>query len=301
MDRQRILLIFGAAFVSALLLSWFLYAKTTAPKTEKLVRVVAAVRDLPAGTRLKKGDLKMVSLAEKDLPGAAVNDEKLILERSLLYPVNRNEALTTTKLASLTGADGIPSTIAPGKRAVSVQITDATGVAGLLQPRAHVDVLFTRPGTMTEAVTTTILQDIVVLSVGRVTEAGGVVDTKLPRPQSQAVTLLVTPEEAGKLELARNQGKISLALRNPLDNSRMEEVVSVTGDALDPLIDSRRLKSARARAGLRGTLRDDKAWAELTGGDPDGEEAAKKKAPPKPRHVVDVYRGDKHVQEIFHQ
>ena len=295
MDRQKLLMIFGGAAVCATLLTWFLWSRTAAPKTEAMTTVWAAARDLPAGTKLLKGHLKEVRLSTKDAPAVAIRDQAAALDRALLYPVSANETLTTIKLTTSTGIDGVPSIIAAGKRAVSVQISDSSGAAGLIQPRAHVDVLFTRTGSMAEAITTTILQDVAVLSVGRVTEAQNM-DTKGPRPAAQAVTLLVTPEEAGKLELAKNQGKISLALRNPLDQSRVDEPMAVTGDALDPYL-------GKPRKGPRGlNVRDSKAWARLTEAD---EEPVVKKLPPPPpappKTVVDVYRGDKHVQEVFNK
>ena len=138
-------------------------------------------------------------------------------------------------MASAAGAEGLPALIELGKRAVSVPITDASGVAGMIQPRAHVDVLFTRPGSMSEAVTTTILEDIVVLAMGRTTEVANTSGTAVsttPRPTTQAATLLVTPEQARKLELAKNQGKISLALRNPLDHSSAKDQSATTSDQL---------------------------------------------------------------------
>ena len=66
MDRQTILLLFGIAWFSAALLTWFLYAKTKAPKSEKRIAILAAVRDLPNGALLKKSDLKQVLVAEKE-------------------------------------------------------------------------------------------------------------------------------------------------------------------------------------------------------------------------------------------
>jgi len=200
MDRQRLLLVFGGAWIAAALLVWFLYAQTQTPKTEKTLSCVAVTRDLPAGTRLKKSDIRLVRLPEKSLPHTAILDEASALDRVLLFPVNANETLTTSRLTSSKGAEGLASTIDPGMRAISVQINDSSGVAGLIQPRSHVDVLFTRPGTMAEAVTTTILEDIVVLSVGRITEVSqnASIDPKASRPQSQAATLLVTPEQARK-------------------------------------------------------------------------------------------------------
>src|SRR5262245_1791664 len=218
MDRQKKLLIFGIAWVSAGLLTWFLYAHTVAPQTDKKVQVVVAARDMPLGTLLRKSDLRVVTSLERDVPKGVVFQARDAENRVLLVPMNTNEPVLLSKLSGATTVEGVSSTIDPGFRAVSVPITDASGVAGLVQPNSRVDVLFTRPGTMAEATTSIILQNVKVLSIGRGTPTGQAVDTRAPR--SPVVTLVLTPTEAQKLELAKNQGKISLSLRNPLDGSQ---------------------------------------------------------------------------------
>jgi Flp pilus assembly protein CpaB len=147
-----------------------------------------------------------------------------------------------------------------------------------------------------------------VLSVGRVTEvsqtpASGTqpaTTTNVSATQNRAVTLLVTPEQAEKLELAKNQGKISLALRNPLDKSTADTNAPTTAINLyDP--------NAMRRPGVNPFLKqaptNRNLWASLTGepaaADKPRKDAEKKDPPAKPKHVVDVFRGDKHVQEIF--
>src|ERR1700736_3548935 len=235
MDRRKAVLIFGGAWLSAALLTWFLWAQTKAPKIEKTVVCVAVTHDLPAGTRLKKADIRLVHVPDKAVPKGAILDEASAIDRVLLFPVSSNETLTSAKMTSTSRAEGLAATIDPGKRAISVQINDTSGVAGLIQPRSHVDVLFTRTGSMAEALTSTILEDIVVLSIGRATEVSQNtnIDPKASRPQNQAVTLLVTPEEARKIELAKNQGKIGLSLRNPLDRSAADESGPTRAEALD--------------------------------------------------------------------
>jgi pilus assembly protein CpaB len=245
----------------------------------------------------------------------------MALERALLFPVTQNEPILSTRLSSVTGADGVASLIEPGKRAVSVSVADAASAGGLIQPRAHVDVLFTKTGSMAEAVTTTVLEDVVVLSIGRNVEAAGAVAATgaapapaAPSTGNRSVTLLVTPEQARVVELAKNQGKISLTLRNPKDTAKSEEVLSATSETIDPGL---MLRTAKARAMQTGrmptrtamnipNLKDDKAWAALVGEEPSQRPPApvakpvvEKKEPPKPRAVIDVFRGDKHVQETF--
>jgi len=299
MDRQRTMILFAAAAVMAGLLSWFLYAKTIAPQKEQRTTVFAAVRDLPIGKLVKKADLKKISVLPRDFPKGAVSIEKDALDRAVLFPISANAPIVNGSLSQLNGADGIPATIEQGYRAAAITITDVSGVAGLIQPGAHVDVLFTRPGTMAEAITSTILQNVRVLSIGKSIQVNQIIDPRAPKVP--VATLLVTPEQAQKLELAKNQGRISLTLRNPLDESMGVDGKPVNTDVLDPAM--------RAKVALSNRLRnspdmsDPRAWAELTGEKPKTPAVPtvkEKPAPPPPRAIVDVFRGDKHVQEVFH-
>jgi pilus assembly protein CpaB len=294
MDRQKKILIIAAAWVSAALLTWFLWAKTVAPQKVTYLPVVVAGRDMAIGTLLKSSDLRVANYPERSVPKGAVFQAKDAVSRVLLVPLNANEPLLLSKLSGPTTVEGISSTIEPGYRAVSVQITDVSGVAGLIQPNSRVDVLFTRPGTMAEATTSLILQNVKVLSTGRMVPQGQAVDTRTPR--SPVVTLLLTPPDAQKLELAKNQGRISLSLRNPLDNSRVAGGAPLTTQALDPNINARMALAKKGRVGGKENLDDPKFWEELAGA---RKKEEPKKEPEKPRAVVDVYRGDKHVQELF--
>ena len=291
MDRQKKLLIFGASLLSATLLTWILYANTVAPKAEKLVSVMVASRDLPLGTLLRPSDVKVARYLERDAPKGVVLAAKDAVSRVALVPISLNEPLLASKLSNPTTTEGVASTIDPGFRAVAVQITDSTGVAGLIQPNSHVDVLFTRPGTMTEASTSTILQNVKVLSTGRSVSTGATVDPRAPRVP--VVTLLLLPADAQKLELAKNEGKISLSLRNPLDSSQGASGQPMTTEVLDPTLADRIARARRAARAENSNPGSSQAWAAML------KKVTPLKEPEKPRAVIDVYRGDKHVQETF--
>src|ERR1039457_4478033 len=302
MDRQKKLLLFGAAWVSALLLTWFYYSNAVAPKQEKTLRMVVATHDMPMGTLLKKSDLKIVNYPEKDVPKGSVFQVAGAENRVLMVPLNTNEPVLQGKLSDMTSVEGVSSTIDKGYRAVSVQVTDVSGVAGLIQPGSHVDVIFTRPGSMAEATTSTILQNVKVISTGRTVAIGQTVDPRAPK--SPTVTLVLLPEDAQKLELAKSQGTISLSLRNPLDSAQSANTGTITTEVLDPLIGDRLARAPRGRGNIaKANLGDPDVWQELTDEKKRKaaeEEARRKKAESeKPKVVVDVYRGDKHVQESF--
>jgi len=294
MDRQKKVLIFAGAWVSAALLVWLLHAQTVAPRQGKQVRVVVATRDMPLGTLLRQSDVKLVALPERSVPKSVVLDPRQAVNRVLLVPVSANEPVLLSKLSAANSVEGMAAVIEPGYRAVAVPITDASGVAGLIQPNSRVDVLFTRPGTMAEAITSTILQNVRVLATGhQATSAQAAADAR-SAPRSPVVTLLLRPADAQKLELAKNEGKISLSLRNPLDNSADSDTGPVTTQVLDPQINARIALARKGRVGGKGDLEDPKVWQDLT-----GRKEEPKKEPEKPRAIVDVYHGDKHVQEIF--
>lgn len=313
MDRQKLLMIFGGAWLSAALLTWLLYSATSSAKQMKMIKVQAASRDLSAGTRLRKGDLRTVSVPDKEQPKGVFLEEKALIDRTLLFPVSANAPLTQNQFAAVGGIEGVSATIPPGKRAVSVPVTDATSAAGLILPRSHVDVVFTRTGSMSEALSKIILEDIVVLSVGRTTEvavtdpkaAASAAPSQSTATTSRAVTLLVTPEEAAKMELAKNNGKIGLVLRNPLDASRINQDQPIYGDVLDPYLGARKERLGKTYKGLPGmaaAVNGNQSWGDLTGMPATKKPPEKKKEdePVKPApKVVDVYRGDKHVQEVF--
>jgi pilus assembly protein CpaB len=284
MDRKQLLLIFGAAWVSAALLIWFLYATTKAPRVEKTVAVISAARDMPAGTLLQRSDLKTIALRENEVPRTAILNEKTAINRPLLLPVSAGELITLPKVGA-SGIDGLPATIEMGKRAVTVPINDASGVAGLIPPRAHVDVLFTRPGSASEAVTSTILEDVVVLAVGRTTDpaptpaTGATAQAAAPRPAAQTATLLATPEQVRRIELAKNLGKISLALRNPLDHAPTPEdqATATTPEEIGIIPPPPPVRQAPRVI----------------------EAKAPKPPPPVKEKVVEVFHGATHVQEAF--
>src|SRR4051812_9610228 len=114
MDRQKKLLMFGLAWASAGLLTWFLYSRTVMPQQDRKIQVVAAARDLPLGSLLRKQDLKMVPHLERDVPKGVVLQVKDAESRVLLVPMNSNEPVLASKLSAPTATEGVSSTIDPG-------------------------------------------------------------------------------------------------------------------------------------------------------------------------------------------
>jgi pilus assembly protein CpaB len=120
------------------------------------------------------------------------------------------------KLAPKEAGAGLPPVIPAGLRAVSVRVNEVIGVAGYVLPGTRVDVLATLSPTreQTDVTSKVVLTNVQVLAAGTKIEQSA--DGSKPIPVS-VVTLLVDPTEAERLTLASTEGKIQLALRNPLD------------------------------------------------------------------------------------
>jgi pilus assembly protein CpaB len=103
-------------------------------------------------------------------------------------------------------------------RAISVRVNDVIGVAGFVVPGTRVDVLVTvdaKDVGCANPMTRTVVSRVEVLT------AGTKYDQELSKDgepiQTGVVTLAVVPEDAERIALAQNEGRITLALRNPLD------------------------------------------------------------------------------------
>jgi len=130
----------------------------------------------------------------------------------------KHEPVVAAKLASKEAGAGLAPVIPDGMRAVSVRVNEVIGVAGYVLPGTRVDVLATASpnGQSQEVTTKLILSNVQVLTAGTRMEQ----DQEKGKPmQVTVVTLLVFPEQSERLALASTEGKIQLALRNPLDMS----------------------------------------------------------------------------------
>src|SRR5262249_46962703 len=139
-----------------------------------------------------------------------------VIGRGLVLPVIQNEPILPMKLAGKEEGAGLPPAIPPGLRAVSVRVNEVIGVSGYVLPGTHVDVVATVSPTQQHQDTTSkvILTNVQVLAAGTKIER----DTERDKPiPVNVVTLHVNPDESERLTLAANEGKIQLALRNPLD------------------------------------------------------------------------------------
>src|SRR5262245_49519866 len=281
MTRVRVFIVFVLAITAGAVFAYGTYnyvqkipAKTVAMPTKP---VVVAAADLDIGTEIQRDDVRVVDWPQGAVPANVISDPQEVVGRGIIMPMIQNEPFLPLKLSSKDGGGGLPPAIPPGLRAVSVKVNEVIGVAGYVLPGTRVDVVTTLSPTQqpSDTMSKVILTNVQVLAAGTKIER----DTERGKPMAvTVVTLLVDPAEAEKLTLAANEGKIQLALRNPLDKA-----TPVT----------RGIKPAVLLGAQSTSPRPVTVSAKRT--------AAAPPPPPAAEPTVEIIRGDKRAHEVVRQ
>ena len=133
----------AAAALAALALALALRPAPAPPgaPTEAGVPVVVAAADLPAGTALSPGHLRVVHLPPDAAPDGALDQPELLVHRVLAGHVRRGEPISDARLV---GA-GLTTLLPAGQVAAPVRLADLA-VAALVRTGDRVDVLATVDG-----------------------------------------------------------------------------------------------------------------------------------------------------------
>ncbi len=195
------------------------HGKGTAPT--KTLQMVIAKGLIAPGTELTSDQVAVVT-ANSDTPVAgSYTTPQDVVGRVVTAPLVDGEPIRQGVLAPVGTAAGLAALIPSGMRAITIDVNEITGIAGLLTPGCHVDLDSTIDGSESaRSQSRTILANVLVTAVGpRMTP------TRAEGDKDQGyhtVTLIVTPRQALLVELASTTAKTRLALRAHGDNTPVE-------------------------------------------------------------------------------
>jgi len=234
-----IVLALGAAAVAAFLVSQYLKSQTPAPVAQAVqtgtVNVLVAKRNILPGAVLVEDDL-----AWEPWPDTATNERfitqpvqvegqapaadpqaeflNMIARREIKLgePMNRDMVIKQGD-KSVTAAN-----LAKGMRAVTINVTPAQGVAGLILPNDRVDLIMNISvrdivglqgwrDVVLRYTAETIMRDVRVVAINQKLSHDPKEGVAEP---GNLVTLEVTPDQAERLSVAAPLGTLSLALRS---------------------------------------------------------------------------------------
>src|SRR5215475_1255878 len=193
------------------------HADMSAVASQGAGTIVVATQPLPFGAVVSADNIAEIPWAAGALPDGAFASKEDILSggrRVVLSPFNRNEPVLSSKITGPGQRGTLSSLLEEGKRAVTVRVDDVRGVAGFVLPGDFVDVVLIGedPAFQRENYSEILLHHVKVLAIDQLASERQEAPTV-----AKAVTVEVTAEQAQKILLASNVGKLSLILRQPGD------------------------------------------------------------------------------------
>ncbi|HEX8554878.1 MAG TPA: Flp pilus assembly protein CpaB [Sphingomonas sp.] len=252
MDSRKVLLLAGALSVAGVtaFFARTLIAGSASPEanaapisTVAVVdgpEVLVATRSLPVGTILDATSLKYQPWPKELVDNAYFLKDKTDL-KSLAGTVVRNaitagQPVTQGALVKPGDRGFLAAALGPGMRAVTVAVSQNTGVAGFVFPGDRIDLMLTQSfeakanGDERQfRVAETVVRNIRVLATDQRTDNTADADGKTPVTTFNNVTLEATPKIAEQIAVAQQLGTISLSLRSLADNSSELEQAIASG------------------------------------------------------------------------
>lgn len=180
------------------------------------VSVVIAKKSIPNATEITKKMLTTKEIPSVLSPGDVCTDLGAIVGRVTQMSIPQGVSITKRMLAKPGSQPGLRARIPLGLLAVSVQVTEASAVAGFLMPGARVDVFSTTSErgfakTRTIRILTAVEIGAVGQSLSEVSRNGKTVRI------TKTITLFLTHAQVAILQTAEKKGSIRLALRGDGD------------------------------------------------------------------------------------
>ena len=280
MDIRRVVVALALALALSGGVAYLLYGRLRqrGPSGPPVTKIVAAAKNVAAGSALKQDDVTLVDWPQSVLPVGTFAKIEDVIGRALIFPLSEKEPVLLRDLAEPGSGISLSVKIPPGMRATAVRSNEIIGVAGFLFPGSKVDVLdtYTVPGSNAPQ-TETVLQNVEVISAGQKIQ---------PDPQGKpetvsVVTLLLSPRDSEKLLLASSQGNIQFVLRNGADTEQ------VKGSAVS-LVDLSASGAPKPPAPLTTHVRVRSSKSE-----------AKKLPKPEDFYTIEIIQGEKRSEQKF--
>src|SRR6478609_2428234 len=281
MDRKKLVLLLGALVVAigTALAARSMFAGSSTPQAQAAPavptgpKVLVAKRALPLGTIIT-ADAVGYQLWPKEMVQDAYfvdgeADMAKLLGTVVRYQITAGEPVTQGSLVSPGDRGFLAAALGPGMRAITVPVSEKTGVGGFIFPGDRVDLMLTQAvsgndGGTELKTTETILRNLRVLATDKSTETSTNDEGKTVVNDLSTVTLEVTPRIAEKISVAQTIGTLSMSLRSIADNqSDLERAIAAGADMpanASKETEERMLRQAVARP-------EDGASSFVTGGD----------------------------------
>lgn len=228
--NRSMLIIMGSALAIAMIVGLFVSSRLT-PKSEGTsvpsTEILVANKVILTGQKLKPEDTRWQAFPNDSLyPGVIKksdypNPDKMeYYDSPLRHDLESGEPVTTRALITDAKSNFLSALIAPGMRAVAVNVSQTSTAGGFVAPGDHVDVLLAytmrlngpaqnaSSDVVQRFATEIVLSDVKVLAVDQNSN-----DSNHEAKVGRTATLEVSLKDAEKLAIAEQMGTLSLVMR----------------------------------------------------------------------------------------
>lgn len=200
-------------------------------RQERTLEVIAPNRALRRGETVMAEDLQFMEIPEHLVDSGAVTELTVenVIGRQIEFDIDAGKPLLWAHLAG-----GVTPTfsglVANGLRAMTVRVDEINSISGFLQPSDKVDLLLTHGKAEAQKIFP-FLQNLDVIATGMQTDVD---KTSYGATRNFAtITVHVSPEDAQRITLAQQVGKITAVLRNPDDDKAVGKTALSVADLFD--------------------------------------------------------------------
>lgn len=219
-------IVFFIAIILGLLSAFLIYnyldnAREALDKTE-YADVVVAREAIPANTRITANMIELKKMPKEYVHNKAVAERSDLLNKVSLVDIDSGESILENRVIEIgESKEGLAYMIPEGKRAMSVAVSQVSGLSGMLENADRVDIIsLIEAGNPKQTFSWVVLQDIEVISAGKLKGTENV-EEKNTVSGYETVTLAVSLEESQRLYMASQIGSISFLLRSPLETGKV--------------------------------------------------------------------------------
>ena len=192
-----------------------------------LVPVMVASVELPEGTTISVDMVSERAVPEAFVTSSVIRPDSVqyLINQKILVPAQAGDPLLWTQFEVAHANERLSKKIQKRARGYDLLTGRLIAVGGWVQPNDRIDIIASvRPsGTKSGKVAITVLQDVRVLSTGKVSVASVMLNGKAIERDYVDVSLLLLPEEIEVLALANEIGEIQLTLRTDEDHEMIDE------------------------------------------------------------------------------
>ena len=230
--NNKKMIIFAIIFSLITSLMLFVYLKKVEMANQRIeyVNVFVAVRTLEPKTVILLTDIKEVKIEKSSVNAMAILDKTNILNKTSKETIYEGEQILKTRLADNENSS-LAYQIPLGKRAITININEASAVGYFINVGDTVDIIVTLEKDIQDptipTMSKTILQNITILGIGqekdvleKVQQKSDKVANKMTNSTentTKTVTLALTEQESEKIAIAEQIGTLRLSLRGVND------------------------------------------------------------------------------------